>query len=346
MNTAIICLFITAFIPRLLKDKKEILSVFFVVILWIIMANMDLVSDRYQYWSWYETFETIEKNSSMEIGFQLFILLSKWVGLSFKQFMYLYTGIALLFLWSAVRNMTEHVSLVFVLYFLFPFILDSDQIRSFMGMTIALFGLSRILIGNNKTKDFFIFFLLCLVASLFQKSCLFYLAYFLMLVDRKKLFLIVLGFIVLIITTRVLIREDVLLSTTFARRIVRYFQLSDITAKNIVSFFYYAVILLFSLLVFCNSSYSKTALINIIIISMLILPFIILSDHFSRLIRLSLIIIYCYSINLYFDVNSTCLFNRFVFLEFVFIMAVLRFLVYYMGEGYQSYIIPLFHLSN
>ena len=90
--------------------------------------------------------------STTEIGFTFFVYLCTKVGLSYKLFRTLIAIIGLLLMQKTVLDFSKKYSLVFILYFIYPYMLDVIQIRNFLAASIVIFSI-RFLIKNTRKGD-------------------------------------------------------------------------------------------------------------------------------------------------------------------------------------------------
>lgn len=113
------------------------------------------------------------KNSELsEIGFRFLAYLGNVIGLSYQLFRTLVAIIGLLLIQKTILDFTKKYNLVFLLYFIYPFILDVIQIRNFLAASIVVFSL-RFIIKNSRKDDVKYLIAILIAASVHSVSVFF-----------------------------------------------------------------------------------------------------------------------------------------------------------------------------
>ncbi len=204
-------------------------------------------------------------------------------------------------MYGTIKCLTEDVSLVMCFYLYFPFCYDSYQIRQFLAYSIVVFGI-RFLIQEKREIGKYV--LCVLIATLLHKSAVVYFLYLLSIFSTsennfgKHILRVTVIASVLLVLLRVdiigilgrLLKNDKFISYSFSNEEYRmnfYLQVFEIAMMVII-------LLIDKTIVAWNENneyYAK--LLPILEISLLFLPFIIISLVFERLIRPFLIFSYC-----------------------------------------------------
>ena len=121
------------------------------------------------YANWYEVAKNHKFTSLLirfEPGYCLFTFIAAKSGLKFSQFLMLYSSIGLYLILRSFYDYCRYPCLAALLYFIYPFFMDAEQIRNFMAEAIVFFSL-RYLRKFSK-KNFFSFVILIFLAASFH----------------------------------------------------------------------------------------------------------------------------------------------------------------------------------
>ncbi|PJK16919.1 hypothetical protein CQS04_07130 [Chryseomicrobium excrementi] len=165
MNIIIgIILLLLLIITTFLKGKSRTLSVAMLSYMWILLwgniENPDL--ENYQFLYEYVGLNGIGFQTS-QIGLIFIIKIALYFGLSYTQFLALFSSIALFLIYITVEKHSKKPQIVYVLYFIYPFLLDLIQIKHFLAMSLVIFSINFLL--KKTKKDLLIFFVIIAVAS-------------------------------------------------------------------------------------------------------------------------------------------------------------------------------------
>jgi len=178
----------------LIKKKSALLSLLLFIALWILFGFNTGNADYYAY--------ELQFNGTIkppDIGFEFLLVFFNLIGFTYQQFLITISLICYVIIFTSIKKYTENLSYVMALYFIYPFIFDVVQIRSFIALTILLYGL-QYLFTNNK-KDIFKYIFFVLVASSIHFAFLFYLVLILVkfFPSWKKMLVIFSAFVILAI---------------------------------------------------------------------------------------------------------------------------------------------------
>lgn len=334
-------------IIALVKRSNKLVFVLFLTFIWILFWGNISSPDRYTYINMYKYFNNESIRNVMEPGFQFLVYIARTIGLSFQQFLAFYFGIALFIFGYAIKMIANNKVMVLGLYFLFPFILDADQIRSFMGACLVVLGFA--LMVKKDRKGVWLFLITCIISGFIQQSCFLYVLYLLCFKSERFLKKVILIVGILLVLGRNLI---VWLASKFS--FIDSLKVSNYLL-NIGSRDNWWIYIFFNLLIMLGTIYlinkysdvegydmRVIAIVrNINIISIIFVMLIYVSPHFERLLRPALIIDYIYVTNLIPSGKITKKYQlRIIVILYAIITA--RFLMYYFGAGKESYLIPIF----
>lgn len=162
-------------------SPKQKMAYVILLAIWLMVITYCDMSDYAAYFADY--YRLIRSGNAIlsrdyEIGFYYSMRLFALFHLPFKVFFAFYMSIELYLLWRFIRNNTKHRASLLILCLLFPFIFYIQQIRSSMSVMIILNGI-ELLEPPQTRKKTLKYILICIIASLFHKTSLFYLVFIL-----------------------------------------------------------------------------------------------------------------------------------------------------------------------
>ena len=326
------------------KNKKYFYC--FMFFMWILFWSRACTQDRAMYLVYYNQIHSMSVQSNLEFGFQAFMLFSKFLHLPFEGFVALFSGVAFILMSKVIVKCSINPVLVSGLYFLYPYILDADQIRSFFAVSIVLYGMQYLLWNfEHKILKYILF---CCLASLFHITALFYIIYVFIVLDRKIAISIVGLFCCVFYLFRGLL-INILYKVAF-RDItskINYYLLNSNNENGIIVTGFFVVIFLLSILICAfqlkNNDIDRQFAMKIIkmnILSFIIFPLLLLDNTFIRLPRLVLIMDYIMVSNM---IGAKITKRKQFVYYFGFLgIVLLRFFAYCLGAGWETYFIPLF----
>lgn len=169
------------------KKNSKLIYIISFIFLWIIMAFTYGNADENVYLSRYNNPEIWE--SETELLYMLLIKLSLFLGLSFQSFKVIITFIQLCLVSSTILKFGKCRNIVFLLYFIFPFVVDVAQMRNALATSVMIFSLQFLLkesLEKKKigylSKDEIIFIICIIIASFIHTASIIWL---LLLIAKK-----------------------------------------------------------------------------------------------------------------------------------------------------------------
>lgn len=344
-----------------IKRNSKVVFAFLLLIMFLMAAGNVGSPDKSAYRIYFETVNTPDIHAAVEIGFQYLILFAKAVGLDFNGFLAGYIALCFLLLWRLMNRISMNKALALFLYMLYPFILDTDQMRSFLAQLIVLTAIAFLL--KEEKPHILRYLLLALFAFLFQQSCAVFLIYGLIVLDRKKVIWLTAALAVFLLFGRFLIPVIASRFTMFnIERVANYF-LNNAGKKNwyIYALFYMEIIvitlyfiqiirrdrthlemrsILYGEKQFLFGELNMDVIEKINIISIALITLLPLNPHFERLMRPVLLLDYIALTNL---IGPKIRYRYEVVIITALLIACLgRFATYLIGGGWESFIVPLF----
>jgi hypothetical protein len=134
--------------------KDYLFASFSIVILMCILFSGNQSSADYE--NYYHLYEVIFNGGAgfqtSQVGLVLLFELSSWFGLNYNQFLIFASFSGMLLLSITINKYSKKTNLVYLLYFIYPFLLDVVQIKHFLAMTIIVFTLSFLLSDKKSAK--------------------------------------------------------------------------------------------------------------------------------------------------------------------------------------------------
>lgn len=167
--------------------KSKLLSILFLIFLWILFGFNTKTNDSENYKFFYEALSNTNYIFGLEPGFALFMRITNKLNLDYTQFLCIYSFIGLCFFWNYVRRYSKYTPMVVVLYAVFPFFFQIIQIRFFMSSMISLWAFHFLI---DKRKHYiYNFIIFIIIAATFHISALFYLLMLFTLLPWNKIFI-------------------------------------------------------------------------------------------------------------------------------------------------------------
>lgn len=341
------------------RRKSKLLYFLLLVLMFLLAAGNINSPDKDAYRQYYDEITTVSLHSVVEVGFQFLVVISKSLGLNFNGFLFFFILICFILLHIILQRFSDNQAFALSLYFLYPFILDADQIRSFLGQLIVLAALTEFI--KEQQNKWFKYAFFVIIASLFQQSCAVFLVYLLILLNERKVKIITLSLGGILLFGKFLIP---LIASRFSvfnlDRVTRYFSVSEAKSTWIIYAFFYIAIILFTILftkktkdmkVFMDyildtddrkSKGNPITKINLISLALIVL--IAFNPHFERLLRPVLLLDYIVMTNnLEKRANHI---NEVITIVFLIVCCLGRFATYLIGGGWTSYIVPLIYSGS
>lgn len=274
---------------------------------WGNLKNPDYAGYTYLYDQMKYGAPIIDSRSS-EVGYRAVMKLGVLLKLEFSYFIAIITGISYVLIHSTIKEITNEYNYIYVLYFMFPLMLDIVQIRNFLAMSIFTYSIRFILKGKQQSDIKYILYIL--LASLFHYSAILYLPF--ILIGKKENKKIAYGVAIFSVFTSVLIIANDR-QIPFMKDVVSIFYdgtyiLNWFDSKTNWGFllFWFIQVLSFLLIKYSKTLYymnnnklidsvkydfiRKVYLINLM--AFMFLPFYLLESTFTRLMRNILLLNY------------------------------------------------------
>lgn len=306
MNIAILSsLSILAFIR-----KKKIYAIFLIVFLWVLFAFQYGNADYFSYENMYQHFAVYDtSNSFSNIGYKILCRVFFSFGIKYDQFLVIEATVGLLIIAYVIFKNCKYPGIVLVLYTIYPYIMDTVQIRNFLAESIILLGISLYI--NQAEFRGYIHMGICLViASLIHVSALVYLVLLLIPALKKKYLKIIIGFAVVFEFVLIAYIKEFVAIMQLGDHVSSYFykSISPFTAVFLTLYFISAAAILNCVqnISLRNNQYTKW---NAVVsrVNILMLPFIPLcfvTNDFQRIYRNVFVLSYIAVVNLYYSGNK------------------------------------------
>lgn len=164
------------------KDSKVLFYLIFVLLI-ILFAGSTGNADQLAYMNNYTNILYGMSDSSFEYGYQLLCKVCLILGMSYNQFLFIIAFTGLTLIASTIKLYTSNIAYVLALYFIYPFVWDTIQIRNFLAMSIIIYG-SRFIISYK--KEYIKYFICVIIASLMHVTALFYISALLVVFKNTK----------------------------------------------------------------------------------------------------------------------------------------------------------------
>ncbi len=281
--------------------------IFLLIFMWILFAFNTYNSDYEGYSFFYDYFAFHKSYPGIEIGFSSIMRLCNYFGLSFQQFLMVYSGIGVILIGKFIWNYSNRPILVMGLYFLYPYIFGITQIRNFLAACILLVALT--FLYKDDGKSLLIYFGLILLASTFHIASMFYLIFYLARLDVKKIKRII-AFLLMggAAMTLIALNNPKLLSFISPKLLIYFSHSTRLETKIFFLIFYVCVVFLTDYLVkTINERKLKTDIDNFSLfcckinyLSCILYPFFWISMDFERLEYNIIVLFYISAINVFF----------------------------------------------
>lgn len=185
------------FISSLIKGKGSILKVFLLMMMWILFWGNYNNPDYFNYTLVYDyILDTGKGYESSQLGFSIIMGIALNFGFEYYQFLMIISFLGLYLIASTVEKYTSKPQLVYVLYFLHPFLLDIVQVRHFLAMSIIIFCI-QYLEKNGKLDNMKFIFGILIAFSIHYISIIFLPLILIKRMKIKRLYIVT--FVILVV---------------------------------------------------------------------------------------------------------------------------------------------------
>lgn len=300
-------LLIILFIYVLLKFKKSLTFLILFLVLGLVCYFSKDLPDMNSYKVFYDSVANGVNSNFLGYGWLALCYIGNLVNLSYYEFKTIVYLLSLIFTFSAICKVTKKSKICFLVYLIFPGMLDIIQIRFFFATSIVVWSIATFLfVKKPKAILYLISIFLC---SLIHNSCVFYLV-FTIAPYIKRISTIKIFAIMILVTSLVFMAFSnyigkmltMILPASQAPRIMNYFN-NDNT--SIFGILIYSLLFLMFIVVFlcmCNRNHTlkQDKFKRILVINVLLLfaiPLVFISSDFMRIQRAILVLNYAVMID-------------------------------------------------
>lgn len=165
-TTVFIC--ILNFVNLLKKNRYRLPITLVVIILWLIMGANTKNPDFYTY-----SINYVPNRIGSDVGYSLLIKIFSSIGFSYSTFRMIISFMGIFLISRTINKLVINKSAFYLLYLLYPFIIDVVQIRNFLVMSILIYSIPYLLTESKTDRIKFGVFIL--IASTLQLTAIFYL---------------------------------------------------------------------------------------------------------------------------------------------------------------------------
>lgn len=133
-------------------QRINIIYLLYGILLWCLFAFNTENNDYGNYLALYNYTSLGGTDVGIENGYNILMRLCSLMGLSFQGFRCIYAAICLMLVMNFIRRCATSYTYVFILYSIFPFILNTIQIRNYMAIGIMLNAIVFLYKGLNEGK--------------------------------------------------------------------------------------------------------------------------------------------------------------------------------------------------
>lgn len=168
---SVLLVYFVAFLGIAKKQSKPV--TFLLIIISFIMAWLS--NDQYDYLNYEFAYNSLKSTMALrfEFGYQLLMKLGNLVGLDYSTFRAIYSAIAILIIYYAMRYYTDNINIVFGLGMVFPLIYLFPIQRFLMGAAIIFFSFRYLI--KETPADVAKYLIGVIIAGLLHSGCFFFL---------------------------------------------------------------------------------------------------------------------------------------------------------------------------
>lgn len=152
------------------KKYSSVLLCLMIAIIWILMGANTKNPDYESYIIYYYNLGGVK---ALDLGYMYLNRIFLSLGFEYTTFRMFFSLVGILLIQKTVKKFTINNSGFYILYFIYPFMLDAVQVRNFFIMAILIYSFPFLISGTR--KDMFKYIILILIASTIQISALIYL---------------------------------------------------------------------------------------------------------------------------------------------------------------------------
>lgn len=303
-------LLIAILILGLLIPNKKISTTIFLIYLWILLAFGYDNPDFLNYSNMYKYFSVVNRNLTISnFGFQILCRIFYNLGLNYQQFLVIEASAICIMLGSfVIKNCLNPFACV-ILFFIYPFIIETTQIRNCFAAMLMITAISMY-VNNNGSKSYFLMVMFLVLSFSIHFSYAAFLILFLIPFMKKKYLLfwvMMIFFLQLILFTNI---NRIALLITNQNQILRYLgrSVSIETMLFLVAYFLIMYFPVYFINKYINQWFiagtklKKLAetVVKVNILMLVFIPYCFITNDFMRFFRSIFILNYCVLINAYY----------------------------------------------
>lgn len=181
------------------KNSKAIFFLFF-LFMWIMFAWSFGNADYFAYLSSYNNLSFFNNLAEATKGLEILFTFFNSLGLTYQGFLVIISLICLTIISSSVCKYSSYGGFIFLLYFIYPYLLDIVQIKNFIVTALIVFGV-RYLISEKRGSSIRFILIICLATLIHYMAIIFLLLLLVKYFSSKKIILITMVLSLLIIIT-------------------------------------------------------------------------------------------------------------------------------------------------
>lgn len=285
-----------------IKNLSKIIGVLSIIILWVLFGWNNNNPDYYIYERWYNeiSFYSGFLLEGKDLGYKFLMNITSLFNIDYQGFVIIFSLTGLLLIHSTIRRFAANPHYVYLLYFIYPFLLDIVQVRNFLMMSIIIYSIKHLVEGSNKSKLKFL--MLFLIAFSIHSSAILYFPLVFINNDRKNNLIAIMPIFIMLFSLIVFLNGN---QIPFVQSMISFITGNEYIAswfeKNTDTGFllFWAMQLITLLMIYIskkiafknegNLSTKELRFINLIfwisIIELIWLPLYMISIEFTRLMR-------------------------------------------------------------
>ena len=132
---------------------NKIIFFFLAFIIWALAALNTYTVDRSNYEMFYAYAGKGIHYPGIEVGFYYLMRFASIVGMSFQNFLIMYSSVAIIIFFKAIRKyISKGINIILALFIYFPYLHLVATLRNFMASVILIFAIQFLIEDNKKSK--------------------------------------------------------------------------------------------------------------------------------------------------------------------------------------------------
>lgn len=193
LNILILIFILMNIIGVIIKKNNKIIDYFSLIFFIFIGSSSMNYADYKNYLFMYNNYETLSK-----LGLKLTMKAGEMLSFSYNQYLIGIFTLCYIMIFYVIKKLAPNRSIVYLLYFIYPYFLDIIQLKNFIAESFLVFSIGILILNKKKFKSFFIY--LCSLG--FHEAFILYLPYwYIRKRNLKKLVIISFIFFTIIFIT-------------------------------------------------------------------------------------------------------------------------------------------------